>query len=73
MRLKLVKPCSRCTIPDIDPLSAAQGHAVADTMSGYRANPIVSGGLTFGMNAVIVSGIEHTLHEGAAVRATIKF
>lgn len=71
--LKLVKPCSRCTIPDIDLLSAAQGHAVADTMSAYRANPIVSGGLTFGMNAVIVSGIEHTLHEGAAVRATIKF
>ncbi len=71
--LKLVKPCTRCTIPDVDPVSATQGHAVAETMRAYRANPIVGGGLTFGMNAVIVSGIEHTLHEGAAVRATIRF
>ncbi len=71
--LKLVKPCARCTIPDIDPLSAAQGQVVSETMSAYRANAIVGGGLTFGMNAVIVSGIEHTLHEGASVRATVKF
>jgi uncharacterized protein YcbX len=71
--LKLVKPCARCTIPDVDLVSAEQGHAVGDTLAGYRANPRVNGGLTFGMNAVIVSGVEHTLHVGAKVSASIGF
>lgn len=71
--LKLVKPCTRCTIPDIDPLTAAQGHAVADTLAAYRADPRVNGGLTFGMNAVVLSGVERTLRVGAAVRAKLAF
>ena len=71
--LKLVKPCVRCTIPDVDPLTAAQGHAVADTLAGYRADPRVKGGLSFGMNAVIVSGVGHTLRIGAPVAANIAF
>lgn len=71
--LKLVKPCTRCTIPDVDPLTADQGHAVADTLAGYRADRRVKGGLTFGMNAVIVGGLGHTLRAGAAVAATIAF
>ena len=71
--LKLVKPCARCTIPDVDLLSAERGHAVADTLAGYRADPRVDGGLTFGMNAVIVSGFEHTLRVGASASATIRF
>jgi uncharacterized protein len=71
--LKLVKPCARCTIPDVDPSTAEQGHAVADALAAYRANPRVKGGLTFGMNAVIASGIEHTLRVGASVSATMAF
>ena len=71
--LKLVKPCSRCTIPDVDPLTAAQGHSVADTMSAYRANARVGGALAFGQNAVIVSGIGHRLRVGAAVKAELAF
>ena len=67
--LKLVKPCARCTIPDVDPATATQGHAVADVLAGYRADARVGGGLTFGMNAVIVSGVESTLRRGAAVQA----
>jgi uncharacterized protein YcbX len=71
--LKLVKPCSRCTIPDVDPASAQQGHAVADTLAGYRADPRLDGALTFGQNAVIVSGFEHRLRVGARVRAELAF
>ena len=69
--LKLVKPCVRCTIPDIDPASAERGQAVAQTLAGYRADARMNGGLTFGMNAVIVSGVDHTLAVGARVRASL--
>ena len=71
--LKLVKPCGRCTIPDVDPANAAQGHSVADTLAAYRAEPRIGGGLAFGMNAIVVSGVEHRLHVGARVTATLNF
>jgi uncharacterized protein len=71
--LKLVKPCSRCTIPDIDPATAVPGHSVTETMSAYRANPRVGGALAFGQNAVIVSGVGHRLRVGAAAQAELAF
>jgi uncharacterized protein len=71
--LKLVKPCGRCTIPDVDPATAEQGHSVADTMRAYRANQRIGGALAFGQNAVIVSGIGHRLRVGAAVQAELAF
>jgi uncharacterized protein len=73
VRLKLVKPCTRCSIPDVDPATAATGHAVADTLAGFRADPRMDGGLTFGMNAVLLDGVEHTLRPGQAAVATLKF
>jgi uncharacterized protein len=71
--IKLVKPCGRCTIPDVDPATAEQGHAVADTMRAYRANERIGGALAFGQNAVIVSGVGHRLRVGAAVQAELAF
>jgi uncharacterized protein YcbX len=71
--VKLVKPCGRCTIPDVDPESAEQGHAVADTLSAYRAEPRIGGALAFGQNAIVLSGIGHRLRTGARVRATLAF
>lgn len=73
VRLRLVKPCGRCTIPDVDPLTAQTGHAVADTLAGYRADARLDGRVTFGMNAVIVEGVERVLRVGMAGRATFKF
>lgn len=71
--IKLVKPCGRCTIPDVDPASAAQGHAVADTMSAYRAEPRIDGALAFGQNAVVLSGVGHRLRVGASAQAELRF
>jgi uncharacterized protein YcbX len=71
--LKLVKPCSRCTIPDIDPVTAVPGHSVTDAMSAYRANARIGGALAFGQNAVIVSGVGHRLRVGAAVKTELAF
>lgn len=68
--LRLVKPCTRCTVPDVDPTTAATGHAVADTLAGFRADARVGGGITFGMNAVLVQGAGCLLRVGqsAALR-----
>lgn len=71
--LKLVKPCSRCSIPDVDPTTAETGHAIADTLLGYRADPRLNGALTFGMNAIIVSGTDQVLQVGARGEGTIAF
>ena len=73
VRLKLVKPCSRCPIPDIDPVTAEPGHAVGDTLAGYRADARLNGSITFGMNAVIVEGVERVLRVGMAGSATLNF
>jgi hypothetical protein len=71
--LRLVKPCSRCSIPDVDPATAETGHGVADALAGYRADARLDGALTFGMNAVIVEGIDRVLRTGMAGRGSWKF
>ena len=73
IKLKLVKPCARCPIPDIDPLTGEPGHAVGDTLASYRADARLDGALTFGMNAVIVEGIEQALRAGMPGRASYRF
>jgi uncharacterized protein len=73
IRLKLVKPCTRCSIPDVDPASGETGHAVGDTLAAYRADARMKGALTFGMNAVVVEGIEQLLRVGMAGSARIRF
>lgn len=73
IRLKLVKPCGRCTIPDVDPTTAIQGHAVNDALATYRADARLGGALTFGMNAVVVDGIERRLSVGAKGQANYRF
>jgi uncharacterized protein YcbX len=65
--LRLVKPCVRCSIPDVDPATAATGTAVAETLAGFRADPRMKGGLTFGVNAIVMQGLGHTLRKGQAV------
>ena len=73
IRLKLVKPCSRCTIPDVEPASGVQGHVVGDTLAAYRTDARVEGRITFGMNAVIVEGFERTMRVGMAGGANYRF
>jgi uncharacterized protein YcbX len=71
--LKLTKPCARCSIPNVDPASAATGTEPGDTLATYRADARLNGAITFGMNAVVARGIEHLLKAGARGRATIAF
>jgi uncharacterized protein len=46
-KLKHVKPCARCTIPDVDLQNGKQGTAVADMLQSYRANPMMDGAVTW--------------------------
>ena len=71
--LKLVKPCARCSIPDVEPATGETGHAVGDVLASYRADARLDGALTFGMNAVIVEGIERALRVGMTGSATYRF
>jgi len=73
VRLRLVKPCPRCPIPNVDPDTGVPGSEPLDTLTGYRADPRVDGGIAFGMTAVIVEGVERALRVGQAGRASIRF
>ena len=73
VRLKLVKPCPRCPIPDIDPATAERGHAVGQVLAGYRADARIDGAISFGMNAVIVEGVDCMLEAGLRGQARIAF
>jgi uncharacterized protein YcbX len=73
VHLKVVKPCTRCSIPDVDPQTADTGRAVGDTLLGYRADPRMDGALTFGQHAVIVSGVGKSLRVGAGAHAELAF
>ena len=69
VRLKLVKPCTRCTIPNVDPATGTATNEPGDTLAGFRADPRMNGALTFGMNAVVLGGFDNTLRSGQVVRA----
>ncbi|WP_157263582.1 MOSC domain-containing protein [Azohydromonas aeria] len=71
VRLKLVKPCVRCSIPNVDPATAERGFEPGDTLAGYRADARMKGRVTFAMNAVIEAGAGAVLRVGDAVQATL--
>jgi uncharacterized protein len=73
VQLRPVKPCARCPIPNIDPANAESDPVVSDTLQGYRRNDRLGGAVTFGMNAIVVDGVDRTLRVGQAVRAAWKF
>ncbi|MBA3598964.1 MAG: MOSC N-terminal beta barrel domain-containing protein [Methylibium sp.] len=73
VRLKLVKPCTRCPIPNVDPQTGESGTEPGDTLATYRSDSRVDGAVTFGMNAVIVEGIECALRVGQIGRTSLLF
>jgi uncharacterized protein len=71
--LRLVKPCTRCSIPNVDPVSAQTSNEPGDTLTTFRSDARMKGGITFGMNAVVVEGIERLLRPGQRGKASFKF
>jgi uncharacterized protein len=73
VQLRPVKPCTRCSIPDVDPATAQLSPAVNEALRTYRSNPLMGGAITFGMNAIALQGFEQTLRVGQAVTAQWRF
>ncbi len=73
VQLKPVKPCPRCPIPNIDPVTGTISPEVGDMLQTYRQDARVNGALTFGMNAIVLSGVEHLLQVAQAVKASYSF
>ncbi|MDE2428054.1 MAG: MOSC N-terminal beta barrel domain-containing protein [Burkholderiales bacterium] len=73
IQLRPVKPCPRCPIPAIDQNTGEIGHNPVDTLQSYRTNPLLDGGITFGMNTIVVNGHGHMLHVGDQVSMEIAF
>ena len=71
--LQPVKPCARCPIPNIDPVTADSSTAVTDALQAYRQDPRVGGAVTFGMNAIVRQGAGHVLRVGQPVAADVLF
>lgn len=71
--LPLVKPCSRCPIPDIDPATAEAGTRVSDTLHTYRHDDRLDGAITFGMNAIVPASAGGVLRVGDAVGGHLQF
>ena len=71
--LRLVKPCARCAIPDVDPVRGEPDGAVNPVISSYRANARLGGQITFGMNAIVEHGFDCELAVGMKGRAEIGF
>jgi uncharacterized protein YcbX len=71
--LRPVKPCPRCPIPNVDPLSASVSPEVLDTLQTYRQDARVDGAITFGMNVIVTDGVDLSLKVGQTVRGNYQF
>jgi uncharacterized protein YcbX len=69
---KLVKRCTRCQITTTDQSTAVVGNEPLSTLAGYRMNAEL-GGVTFGMNAIVVAGAGLALHRGDRVSCAFRF
>ena len=70
--IKLVKPCTRCVTTTTDQATGLRGIEPLPTLARFRTNDAL-GGVTFGMNAIVVSGIGRAIAVGSSVRCTYRF
>ncbi|AZS78705.1 MOSC domain-containing protein [Achromobacter spanius] len=70
VRMAFVKPCTRCSIPDIDQRTAQQHDEPGRTLAGYRNLEI---GVVFGQNAILDAPAGGRLKVGDAVEIELDF
>ena len=73
VQLKPVKPCARCPIPNIDPVTARSSPEVGDMLQTYREDPRLQGAVSFGMNLIVLQGADCLLQVGQPVTADFCF
>lgn len=73
VRLRLVKPCSRCTIPAIDQVTGSVSPlSPLQTLQQYRMDTTV-GGATLGVNAILEAGSNAQLRTGGYLQVVHRF
>lgn len=70
IEIGLVKPCPRCSIPDIDHETAMRSTEVSQVLANYRTLPHMDGAICFGMNGVVKAGAGLICHVGQAFSAS---
>lgn len=68
IELKLVKPCTRCTVTGIDQATAQAHSSPLATLKEFRYDPAVRG-VTFGQNAEVTGQVTALLRVGDEVEA----
>jgi len=71
-QLQVVKPCVRCAVPNVDLTTGIPGPEPGVTLAGYRTRA-ESGGITFGVNAVVASGGGSRVSARDAVELRLRF
>jgi len=69
--LKLVKPCGRCPIPNIDPYTATSSPEVMDTLASYRRLSRMHDAICVGMNGIVLSGAGQMIRVGQPFEAQL--
>jgi len=71
--IDLVKPCTRCAVPNIDPFTAISSPEVNDTLAVYRRLASMNDAICFAMNAVVTQGWGTTMRVGDRFEAQLRF
>jgi uncharacterized protein YcbX len=72
VELNVVKPCVRCSVPNVDPATGETSHEPGDTLALYR-DSAAAGGVTFGVNAIVAAGAGTEVSRGDPVELTLAF
>ena len=70
--LRCVKPCVRCQVTTTDQDSAQVGLEPLRTLGEYRMSERM-GGVTFGINAIVIAGEQNSLAIGASATVDYRF
>jgi uncharacterized protein YcbX len=70
--LRLVKPCVRCQVTTTDQSTARVGVEPLPALGEFRMNEKL-GGVTFGVNAIVVAGSGRSLAAGAPAALEYRF
>jgi len=72
IRMKLVKPCTRCQITTTDQETGERASEPLATLATYRMNAALDG-VAFGVNAMPIAGVGEELRVGAAAECSLRF
>lgn len=73
LRLRVVKPCTRCSIPSVDQTTGqSTGIEPTATLSTYRLDEKIQG-LVFGQNAIVTAGAGSDLRVGQILDVAFNF